>query len=280
MTFTRRLGDAEVTALEVVTEERTAADLEEALLDPNATEIRATLDRHFGGSFPWSFAPALIRAGRERILFDTGNGFTTGPGRPIAELLAEAEIRPSELTAIVISHAHGDHIGGLIENGRATFPGVRLLFSREEYAFWSGAVSSDRYPNEDVAAVRKVFDCYADSIELVDSGSGDLIAQERGVAIRALSAAGHTPGHMGVEISSSGDRLWLLGDASHFLIQLIRPEWSPVWDADPVAGATTRRRLFEAAARERVLVQVYHYPFPGFGRIVRRGELFAWDAER
>lgn len=288
MIESRKIGSAVVTALEVQSEDRRTKDLITDLVGTKEAEVVSIMERAFGGSFRWSFAPALIRTPHNSVLFDTGNGFTTGPGRPLEQLLEAAKVRPDELSRIVISHAHGDHIGGLIEDGRPTFRSVRLVFSTKELQYWRSDAAEERYGGADVAAARKVFESYGPSIDVVDPDAGrstgdggslnpgQLILEDGDTVLRSLPIAGHTPGHMGIELASGGQRLWLLADASHFLVQLKRPDWSPVFDADPEAGAAARRRVFEAAATEGILLHMFHYPFPGFGRIVREGDAFAW----
>jgi glyoxylase-like metal-dependent hydrolase (beta-lactamase superfamily II) len=95
--------------------------------------------------------------------------------------------------------------------------------------------------------------------------------------IRAVAAPGHTIGHTGYLIENGGQRLLVMGDlANHAVIALARPDWSFAFDADPALAATTRRRVLDMAASERLPVLGYHFPWPGIGHVEARGQGFGF----
>jgi glyoxylase-like metal-dependent hydrolase (beta-lactamase superfamily II) len=91
----------------------------------------------------FTFAPTLVNTGTDLILFDTGNGEggrEGGVGQTLANLKASG-YTPDQVTIVVLTHLHGDHINGLMEAGAPTFPNARYVTGQAEYDFWS---SEDR----------------------------------------------------------------------------------------------------------------------------------------
>jgi glyoxylase-like metal-dependent hydrolase (beta-lactamase superfamily II) len=103
--------------------------------------------------------------------------------------------------------------------------------------------------------------------------------QEIAPGICPMPTPGHTPGHMALMIESDGERLLHMVDVSHLLFQPQNPDWSPVYDSLPELAAETRRRIFEKAAAEDLLVLAYHHPFPGLGYFRKQGEAFVWETK-
>ncbi|HWD82075.1 MAG TPA: MBL fold metallo-hydrolase, partial [Kribbella sp.] len=95
--------------------------------------------------------------------------------------------------------------------------------------------------------------------------------------VRALAAAGHTPGHSAILLQSRGERLLCVGDTFYDPLQLTDPTVSTPWDLDVAASVASRRALLERAADERLLVHAYHLPFPGLGHVQRDGNGFSWQ---
>ena len=211
-----------------------------------------------------SIQPLLIRDGDRLVLIDTGaRGQMGTEGRLMASLRA-AGVEPGRITDVLISHSHDDHVGGLVDaGGTLAFPNAVIRMSVAEWAdFRSQAVRADL-----VRAITPKVQTFA---------SGAVVAP----GITAVTLAGHTPGHMGYEIASGGDRLLYLGDAMHSsVISVQRPEWVNVWDTDSAAGITTRQGLLERGASQPLKIYGPHFPFPGLGRFQRRDDGFVWVPE-
>ncbi|HEY2481948.1 MAG TPA: MBL fold metallo-hydrolase, partial [Caulobacteraceae bacterium] len=95
--------------------------------------------------------------------------------------------------------------------------------------------------------------------------------------ITPIALYGHTPGHVGYEIVSDGQRLIDIGDIAHSpIISLAKPNWTIDFDEDRAAGASTRRAELARLAADRTLVFAPHFPFPGIGRVRRAGDGFSW----
>ena len=203
------------------------------------------------------FTPTLVNTGAELILFDTGVS-----AQGITAALAEAGVTPDQIDTVVITHMHGDHIGGLMTDGAPTFANARYVTGAVEHNHWSGANNEGFTKN--VAPLN-------DRFSFLDDGG----AVASGVT--AMLAAGHTPGHMAYQIESNGQRLVLIADmANHFAWSVERPDWEVRFDADKAAAAATRRRVFGMLAADRVPFIGYHMPFPALGYVASNGDGFRY----
>ncbi len=236
-----------------------------------------------GPGYRWCFNAALIRIPGHTILVDTGFGFSTGgPGTALKDLLSEASLRAEEVDRVFITHGHGDHVGGLLESGRPTFPSARMVMARKEYDFWTGpteepgAGSPAEGSDKAASPQREAFEAYEGRIDLLGEDRTK-IAESGGVVVRSIPAPGHTPGHTGLEIAGGGRRLWLLVDTLHTLFQLAHTDWSPRFDGDPAEATGTRKRILRVAADEGIPVHFYHLPFPGFGTIRASDEGYSFQ---
>ncbi len=209
-----------------------------------------------------SFAPALINTGSDLVLFDTGfgeQGRESGNGR-LLEGLAAAGYTPDDVTVVVLTHMHGDHIGGLMEKGKPAFPKARYVFGQKEYDFWTDEKRVGTPAENGHKAVLANVKPLAEKATFIGDGA-DVVP-----GISAIAAFGHSPGHMIFNVESSGKRLILTADtANHFVLSLQRPEWEVRFDMDKAAAAATRKKVFDMVATDRVAFLGYHMPFPSVG---------------
>jgi len=203
------------------------------------------------------FTPTVVNTGAELVLFDTG----LNPGG-ITAALAAAGYAPDQVDTVVITHMHGDHIGGLSGEAGATFPNARYVTGAAEHNHWSAA------GNENFDAKVKPLN---DQIAFLDDGG----AVTSGIT--AMAAFGHTPGHMGYMIESEGQGLMLIADlANHYVFSLARPDWEVRFDMDKPAAAATRRRVLGMLAADRLPFIGYHMPFPALGYVAAEGDGFRY----
>jgi glyoxylase-like metal-dependent hydrolase (beta-lactamase superfamily II) len=220
----------------------------------------------------------LIQTGRQRVLIDTGSGkYAPTTGRLIAHLRAEG-IDPLEIDTVVLSHAHGDHVSGILdENGASVFANARYLMSRQEWDFWMSDPDLAELPLDSrfKDGLRAAAKHNLSAIE----GQLDLLEPETEImpGVVAIAAFGHTPGHMAVDVSSAGERLLFVADAIVDPIDVVYPEARCLTDQHPDQMEKTRRSLLEKAAKERALVSTAHFPFPGLGRVERDGDGWRWS---
>jgi glyoxylase-like metal-dependent hydrolase (beta-lactamase superfamily II) len=199
------------------------------------------------------FTPTLVKTGAQTILFDTGlnpDGITAA--------LADAGTTPDDITHVVLTHMHGDHIGGMAGDAGETFKNAAYITGRIEYD------TSNTPDNENFQA--KVAP-YAERFTFLEAGQ-DVIT-----GITSMDAFGHTPGHMGYMLESDGQQLMLIADtANHYVWSLGYPDWEVRFDRDKAAAAATRRKILGMLAADKTPFIGYHMPFPALGYVAPRGE--------
>lgn len=231
-----------------------------------AAEVTALLTAagQTDGVIHLSIQPLLLKDGDRIVLIDTGAGGQMGTEGKLPASLRAAGIEPGQVTDILISHAHGDHVGGLISNGALAFPNATIRLSAPEWA-----------DLQDQAEMADLVRLITPKVQAFAPGS--VVAP----GITAVSLAGHTPGHSGYEIVSGDARLLYLGDALHSsVLSVQRPEWRNAWDRDAAVGIATRQALLERGATQDLLIYGVHFPFPGLGRFRREDDGFIWAAGR
>ncbi len=216
------------------------------------------------------FSPTIINTGKELVLIDTGNGANGFIARPkggwLAAQLGPAGFRPEDIDIVVLSHGHPDHVAGIIENGKPLFPNARYVISGIEHDFWS---PEGRFTGD----VEKLASVYrANTQPVVNKFTFIKPGDDVVTGIRAVEAYGHTPGHLAFMIESQGKPLLFWGDCAHHQVaSLAHPEWHCIFDVDKPLGVTTRRRIYDMAATDRLPVVGYHMPFPSLGFVERNG---------
>jgi glyoxylase-like metal-dependent hydrolase (beta-lactamase superfamily II) len=226
------------------------------------------------------FNALFVDTGRNRVLIDAGCADSFGPtGGKLLANLRLAGIDPATIDTIIISHAHPDHLFGvLLPDGTPAFPDARVLVSEPEHAFWTGAADLSRARIDDqfrrmlIDGARHHLAAVKDRLELVQPD------RELLPGIRSVPTPGHTPGHLSFVLSSGDASLFLTVDVvHHFVLALAHPEWLVSFDTDSEQASATRRRALDQAATDRLPVLAYHFPFPGLGHVARRGGAYAWE---
>lgn len=207
----------------------------------------------------------LVRQQGKNILIDSGAGGIKGWGGELVNNLAKLNLKPTDISAVLLTHTHPDHIGGLItSDGQAVFSGAELLISQDEYNF----IQDDKYFNSfndrakgNIIFARNVFEQYKSHLQIIEQG-------EVLPGIDAIPMKGHTPGHTGYRIEGSNGSLLIWGDIVHFPhIQLLKPNVSIAFDYDPKLAIETRLRVLDMVSSEHILVGGMHFGNDGFGYI-------------
>jgi glyoxylase-like metal-dependent hydrolase (beta-lactamase superfamily II) len=209
-----------------------------------------------------SLQPLLVKAGDRVLLFDTGARDAIPTAGRMPASLALAGIAPGDITDIFISHAHSDHVFGLVTAaGALAFPAATIHLSAPEWT----ALQVEEPPFAASIAAR-----------VTPFAPGAQILPE----VLAVDTRGHTAGHTSYVIGTGDERLIYLGDvAHHTVVSLQRPAWSVAVDSDHTAADAVRAQALARLAAERTRVYAVHFPFPGLGHVVEADGAFAWQSE-
>ena len=245
------VGECEVVAIQDTTQTVAAA------LFGEDDAVQQTLRK----LYPRDAAPSsvnlfLIHSGNRFILVDTGLG---NQRSSLVQALDELRVLPAQITDILLTHLHPDHVGGMISpKGQPVFPNATVWLSAEEFR-------GMKLGSRDVAPLlRSIYLAYHRKLKLVKDG------QEVLPGIVANLAVGHTPGHTTYLLNG---KFLFVGDIVHAAVwQFPRPDLCAKWDADPAAAIAARRAVFQQALTEELTIAGAHLPFPGVGTVHAGGD--------
>jgi glyoxylase-like metal-dependent hydrolase (beta-lactamase superfamily II) len=262
-------------------------DYDPAIFDEDPLLATAAFRDAASGKLMSSMQSWLVRDGRNVIVIDTGCG--NGKPRefpafrrfhmldlPYLDRLAAAGVKPDEVTHVINTHLHVDHVGWntVHRDGRwvPTFPNARYVFGAEELANWLDPETTTRAPEtapviED--SVRPVVD--AGKVETVKAGDEIL----PGVSFEAIP--GHTLGQLAVRLKSQGASALFSGDVFHQPMQIVRPSWNSRFCEHQAVARTTRARVLDQNADTGTIIFPSHFGVPHAGTIRRSGAGYRFD---
>jgi glyoxylase-like metal-dependent hydrolase (beta-lactamase superfamily II) len=252
--FTYRVGRFEVFMLV----ENRGQGRPSILIGADDAQIRRFFPR---GTYQSQVNTFLVRGLGQCILVDTGFGTT------LFESMKTLNIDPSDVDAVLLTHMHGDHIGGLQRNGRALFPKAKVYLSQQEKDFWTGAAGGGNAAAALSPYGSRVVTFSPDSLSSLSRQS----ASELLPGIIPIAAFGHTPGHTLFQVADLGQRLIIAGDLVHVQdIQFPVPGISVTYDTDPAAAASVRGEVLEYAASNSIPIGGMHLRSPAIGTLSSR----------
>jgi glyoxylase-like metal-dependent hydrolase (beta-lactamase superfamily II) len=214
------------------------------------------LDAH--GNLELTLGGFLLRTGDRLVLVDAGVGRIHNDhyaGGGFLDSLAALGVTPEQVTDVVFTHLHFDHVGWATSKGHVVFDRATYRVHEADWAHFVEAADADAGAVRKLAPLRERLEPF-DAEHTVAPG------------LDARPTPGHTPGSTSYVISSRGERALLIGDVAHSVVELEEPDWQATFDVDPDAAQATRNRLVHDLLDTEDLVAAAHFPGLAFGRIV------------
>lgn len=268
-----QLGDFEITALNDGTLD---LPVDKLLQQPAPNTLKALQHAYLGVPLETSVNAYLINTGSKIVLVDTGASGLFGPtlGRMLANLKASG-YAPEQVDEIVITHMHGDHIGGTAADGKAVFPNATLRLDKRDSDFWLSPEQIAK-GGDGAKAIAANVKAYADAGRFKPF-EGSPAGVEIVPGVKAYPAYGHTPGHSNYVAESKGQKMMFWGDLMHVAaVQFPDPAVTMSFDTDPRAARPARESAYAAAAKDGYYVAVTHVSFPGIGKLRVDGKGYDW----
>lgn len=277
-----KVGDAEVT---VISDGATTFPLGDSfVLNAKKEDVNAALEKAFRprDKMTIQFGPLVINTGGKLVVIDTGNGpgaFASSKGAvgQFATNMAAAGIDPKSIDMVVISHFHGDHVNGLLTaDNQPAFPNAEVLVPATEWKFWMDDGEMSRASGDRMTGLfknnRRVFEAGLNK-KVTPYEWGKEVAP----GLLTVETVGHTPGHTSYVLSSGADKVFIQSDVTNDPDLFARnPGWHLMFDQDPAQAETTRRRIYDMIAADKMRVQGFHYPFPGLANIEKDSSGYRW----
>jgi len=245
-----------------------------------AEEISAALKKggFAGDTRPNFFTVTVIKSKGKYIMFDSSTGGQVGgpqAGQMMAKNMYKAGIEPRMISTIIVTHFHPDHIFGMIskETNSQVFPDAEILVPAAEYNFWTSPETVGKLPDAQKGLATRIQATFPKwkNIRPVEAD------KEVAPGIKSVATYGHTPGHTSYIIGSGSKQLMVLGDVTNIpAINVANPDWSIGFDMNQAMAAATRRKVFDQAIADKVIMTGYHWGMPGAGTVAKDGNGYAF----
>jgi glyoxylase-like metal-dependent hydrolase (beta-lactamase superfamily II) len=216
----------------------------------------------------------VINTGDKLALFDTGMFSVKRPNTATGRLfisLGQAGIDPKDIDAVVLTHPHIDHSGGMVaDDGSRLFPNAQVYMTQSDYDFWMDDKRLGTPAEGSARTARKNLPPYRDRMVFIKDG------QEILPGVQAIHTPGHTVGHMVYMITSGGKSICNIGDVAHHPVLFENPRIEVAFDTDSRQGVAARVKLFEMLAAQKIPMLAFHMAWPGIGHVVKLGDGFRY----
>lgn len=252
--------------------------MDKLLKNVTPAEFKKAAQKSFlSDSFETSVNAFLINTGTQLILVDSGAGSLFGPtvGRMVTSL-KNAGYKPEQVDAILITHMHPDHVGGLVADGKMAFKNATVYADKAEGDYWLSEENLAKAEEVDKGFFQGASASlapYKKAGKLEPIPDGGRVAH----GVTAKSTFGHTKGHTSYLVESEGVKLLLTGDLIHMAaVQMERPTVAIQFDTDSKAAVVKRIEIFNEASKNGYILGASHLPFPGLGRLQKNKNGFAY----
>jgi glyoxylase-like metal-dependent hydrolase (beta-lactamase superfamily II) len=226
---------------------------------------------------PIPLTVVVLKIGDKYVMIDSGSGVGQWQANAtnLPSNMKAAGIDRSQISTILVSHFHPDHVWGLMEKGTnaAVFPNAELIVNSTEYKWWTEPGRVEKLPEGRRPAGKRIGDVFPTwkNWKLVEDNA------EVAPGVRLLAAFGHTPGHSVFLVTSGKDQLMVSNDAMYVPALLApHPDWQGAYDQDGATAVTTRRKLMDRVIADKMMVCGAHFPFPGRGTFTKDGDAYAF----
>lgn len=213
----------------------------------------------------------VVNTGSKLVVFDTGMGASTMFGKDQGRLpanLKAAGIDAAAVDAVVLSHCHPDHAGGLVDkDGKSVFPNAQVYVNESDFGFWT---DEKNLANEGIKGLVELARAnlipHKDKITFIKGG------QEIVTGITAIDAPGHTIGHTIFMVSSGGKTLGITADVGHHSVLMVEtPKIEFSYDMDAKQAVATRLKVWDMLSTDKIPFVAFHFPWPGLGNLAKTG---------
>jgi glyoxylase-like metal-dependent hydrolase (beta-lactamase superfamily II) len=234
-------------------------------------------------NIPSPFIALLLQQDDKKKLIDTGIGFSEKPvivrgnsvffkGR-LHQLLQQENIKKEDITDVIITHFHPDHIGGIFsEDEKLNFPNAQFHMHEDEWNYWHSSQSDNQPAQFKYFIEKNITKLKGVNLHLIKGDFVDLLP-----GVTAIKADGHTPGQIAVIIHSEKEHLLYISDAFLHPLHIERLNWQTNYDLDHEKAKQSRVKLLELAHKDNMLVNAFHFDFPCLGRINRHDNNWIWN---
>lgn len=279
-----KIGDFECTIFKDFLFKYLAKDF---FINADKTELNESLLKYnvSPDHIPSPFIVMLLQEGNRKILIDSGIGFSKDPiifrdkeyvwKGQLNHLLKKENVDPNEITDVIITHFHPDHIGGVFSSeNQLIFPNATFHMHQNEWNYWHSSLSDNQPPLFKYFIEKNISPLKNKNIHLINHDY-----QILGKDIISVNAEGHTEGQIALIIGNKNDHLLYISDAFLHPLHIEKLNWQTNYDLDQKKAKNTRLKLLDLAYKGNMRINAFHFDFPGIGKVQQKNSNWSWNYE-